>query len=273
MIEALLSGEVLASLAALTVMEIVLGVDNIIFISILASRLPQADQSRARLIGLALACILRVGLIFAIGWIISLSQPFFTLFHHPFAGRDLILLGGGLFLIYKATKEIHNKLEGSEDIHEGGGKKSEFGSVVLQITLLNIVFSLDSIITAVGMTSQLQPAIQIETMIIAVVVSLGFMLATGRPVGDFVMRHPTVKMLALAFLLMIGMTLVAESFHFEIPKGYVYSAMAFSVFVEMLNLWAKKRQQNKGKKLPEPVHLHQNVTGVPLAQEENGGKK
>lgn len=272
MIESLLEGAVLASLAALTLMEIVLGVDNIIFITILSSRLPEEKQGKARLIGLALACVIRIALIFAIGWIVGLEKPFFVVADYPVAGRDLILLGGGIFLVYKATKEIHNKLEGEDEFSEAGKTKASFGHTVFQILLLNLVFSLDSIITAVGMTSQLDPMIQVEVMIIAVVLSLGFMLAVGKPVGDFVMRHPTVKMLALSFLLLIGVSLSAEAFHSEIPKGYIYAAMAFSVFVEMLNLWAKKRHVKKSGKEEPPVHLKQNMVGMHVVDERPAGE-
>ncbi len=246
---------VLASVAALTLMEIVLGVDNIIFISILSSRLKAEEQPRARLIGLALAGIIRVALIFMIGWIIGLEHPLFTVSDHPISGRDLILMGGGLFLIYKATREIHLKLEGPDEAEAAAHGHDTFSRVVVQIILLNLVFSLDSIVTAVGMTDH------VEVMIVAVLISLGFMFAVGGPVGRFVMRHPTVKMLALAFLLMIGLSLAAESLHAEIPKPYLYSAMAFSVFVEALNIFASRRKQGKKK---DPVHLRRNVAGVKL---------
>lgn len=267
MLELFSNPAVWASLAALTVMEIVLGVDNIIFISILTSRLPQDQQGKARLIGLILAGGLRIGLIFMIGWIIGLEHPFFTVLDHPISGRDLILIAGGIFLIYKATKEIHHKLEGPQEGDEGSKAFDSFGHTVLQISLLNLVFSIDSIITAVGMTDY------IEVMIISVILSLGFMFWVGRPVGDFVMRHPSVKMLALAFLLLIGVSLAAEAFHNEIPKPYIYSAMAFSVFVEMLNLWAKKRQQARGIKVAPAVHLHQNVVGMQIEEPKRTRRK
>lgn len=247
---------VLASVAALTLMEIVLGVDNIIFISILASRLKADEQPRARLIGLALAGGIRIALIFMIGWIIGLQHPLFSVSDHPVSGRDLILMCGGLFLIYKATREIHLKLEGPDEAGEAAHGHDGFGRTVLQISLLNLVFSLDSIVTAVGMTEH------VEVMIVAVGLSLGFMFVVGGPVGRFVMRHPTVKMLALAFLLLIGVSLAAESLHAEIPKPYLYSAMAFSVFVEALNIFASRRK--KGEKKKTPVHLRRNVAGVKL---------
>ncbi len=257
MLELFTEPAVLASLAALTVMEIVLGVDNIIFISILASRLPNETRSKARMLGLILAGAIRVALIFMIGWIIGLEHPLFSMFDHAISGRDLILLGGGIFLVYKATKEIYHKLEGPDDADAGAKAHESFLQTVVQISLLNLVFSLDSIVTAVGMTDH------VEVMIVAVVISLGFMFWVGRPVGDFVMRHPSVKMLALSFLLLIGVSLGAEAFHSTIPKPYLYSAMAFSVFVEMLNIASKRRKQRKADML-EPVHLRQNVVGMNL---------
>lgn len=245
-----------ASVAALTLMEIVLGVDNIIFISILASRLPDAQRGRARMIGLILAGAIRIALIFMIGWIIGLEHPLFKIAAHDVTGRDLILMGGGLFLIYKSTREIHHKLEGPDEAEDAAHAGNGFVRTVVQISLLNLVFSLDSIVTAVGMTEH------VVVMIIAVVLSLGFMFVVGRPVGDFVMRHPSVKMLALSFLLLIGFSLAMEAMHFEIPKAYVYSAMAFSIFVEMLNIAAKKR--NERKRQQKPVHLRRNVVGMRL---------
>lgn len=244
-----------ASLATLTVMEIVLGIDNIIFITILAGKLPPEMQNRARLIGLAIACITRLGLLLGISWMVGLTAPLFEVFDHPFSGRDLILMVGGLFLIYKATKEIHEKLEGSEAEHHGVAPKkaASFTGVITQIVLLDIVFSLDSVLTAIGMSDH------VEIMMAAVIISLAVMMLLGKRIGDFVMRHPTVKMLALSFLLLIGVTLIAESFHTEISKGYIYAAMAFSVFVEMLNLWAQKRKAAKGVPTPEPVYLRQNA--------------
>jgi predicted tellurium resistance membrane protein TerC len=248
-----------ASLATLTLMEIVLGIDNIIFITILASRLPREQQNRARLLGLGLAAITRLLLLLGISWLIGLTKPFFTIAAHPFAGRDLILLAGGLFLIYKATKEIHNKLEESDEVEEAGRGSASLIGTVVQIGLLDIVFSFDSVITAVGMTDHL------EVMITAVLVALGVMVGVGKPIGDFVMRHPTVKMLALSFLLLIGVSLMAEAFHTEIPKGYIYSAMLFSLFVEMMNYWMRRRREKRGGKEPEPVKLRQNVVGVHIA--------
>jgi predicted tellurium resistance membrane protein TerC len=240
--------EMWIALLTLTVLEIVLGVDNVVFISILAGKLPKEQQAKARSIGLTLALVTRVLLLLSIAWIASLTKPLFTVFkvfNHAFSGRDLILLIGGLFLIAKATHEIHAKLEGEE----GEGSKRvapSFTSVIIQILLLDIVFSLDSVITAVGMVKQ------ILIMIIAVVIALGFMLLFAGYISRFIERHPTVKMLALSFLILIGVALVGEGFHKEIPKGYIYFAMAFSVGVEVLNIRLTKKSK--------PVHLHQAYT-------------
>lgn len=225
----------------LTVLELVLGIDNVIFISILSGRLPESQQQRARYIGLALALIMRVGLLFSLTWVMGLTEPLFTIWNQSVSGRDLILLIGGLFLIGKSTHEIHGSLEGEEG-HKSKKAYASFASVIVQIMLLDIVFSLDSVITAVGMVSN------IWIMIAAVIVSIIAMMAFAGPIGGFVQRHPTVKMLALAFLLLIGVTLMAEGLHQHISKGYIYTAMAFSVFVEFLNLRLRKKSQ--------PVHLH-----------------
>jgi predicted tellurium resistance membrane protein TerC len=238
------SGEIWAALLTLTVLEIVLGIDNVIFISILADRLPKELRDRARLLGLSLAMIMRILLLLSINWIANLTDPWFGIAGHDFSGRDLILLGGGLFLIYKATTEIHAKLEGAEEHGAAGGKVASFTSVIIQILLLDIVFSLDSVITAVGMADD------IEVMVAAVVIAVGVMLFASGPLSKFVSAHPTVKMLALTFLLLIGFSLVAEGWHFHIPKGYIYSAMTFSVLVEMLNLRLRRST------VP-PVHLHE----------------
>jgi predicted tellurium resistance membrane protein TerC len=229
--------------ATLTVLELVLGIDNIIFITILAGKLPPEQQSRARFIGLALALVMRVILLFSLTWVMGLTAPLFSLFNHPFSGRDLILIFGGLFLIAKSTHEIHGALEGP-DAHHGEVKKvyPGFTGVIIQIMLLDIVFSLDSVITAIGMVDN------IWIMIAAVVVSIIGMMMFAGPISAFVQRHPTVKMLALSFLLLIGTTLIAEGFHVAIPKGYIYFAMAFSVFVEMLNIRIRKTSA--------PVQLH-----------------
>jgi predicted tellurium resistance membrane protein TerC len=225
--------QALIGLATLTVLEIVLGIDNIIFISILAGRLPREQQGRARYIGLLLAMIMRVALLFSLSWIIQLTAPLFTVLGEEISGRDLVLLIGGLFLLAKSTHEIHERLEGDEGEHARRAAPS-LRSVLIQIMLLDIVFSLDSVITAVGMVDQL------GVMVTAVVVAVGFMMFFAGPISAFVDRHPTVKMLALSFLLLIGVSLIAESFDQHIPKGYIYFAMAFSVLVEMLNLRAGK---------------------------------
>jgi predicted tellurium resistance membrane protein TerC len=225
----------------LTALEIVLGIDNVVFISILAGKLPKDQQKKARTVGLGLAMFIRIALLFAISWVIGLTAPLFDALGQEISGRDLILLFGGLFLIGKATHEIHQKLEGEE----GHGSKRippSFTAVIVQILALDVVFSLDSVITAVGMVDE------IAIMIVAVVVAIGFMMVFAGPVSRFVDKHPTVKMLALSFLILIGVMLVAESFEQHIPKGYIYFAMAFSVGVEMLNLWMRKKT--------EPVHLH-----------------
>ncbi|MEO6334295.1 MAG: TerC family protein [Pyrinomonadaceae bacterium] len=227
--------------ATLTVLELVLGIDNVIFISILSGKLPAEQQARARLIGLTLALGMRVLLLLSLSWIIGLTEPLFTIFGKHISGRDLVLLIGGLFLIAKSTHEIHGSLEGEE----GEASKrtySSFTSVIVQITLLDIVFSLDSVITAVGMVNNLW------IMISAVVISIVAMMLFAGPIGSFVERHPTIKMLALSFLLLIGVTLVGEGFGQHIPKGYIYFAMAFSVLVEVLNMRLRKKT--------DPVHLH-----------------
>jgi len=225
--------QVWIAFATLTALELVLGIDNIVFISILAGKLPAEQQKKARLIGLALAMLMRVGLLFSLSWIIGLTAPLFTVIGQEISGRDLVLIGGGLFLIGKSTHEIHQKLEGDEGSASARVAPS-FVSVIVQILLLDIVFSLDSVITAVGMVDE------IWIMIAAVVVAVLFMMAFASPISNFVDRHPTVKMLALSFLLLIGVTLLAEAFDRHIPKGYIYFAMAFSVFVEMLNLKLRK---------------------------------
>lgn len=232
----LLKPEALAAFATLTAMEIVLGIDNIIFISVLAGRLPLAQQPKARRLGLAAALISRLALLFSITWIMRLSKPLFTVFEISITGRDLILIIGGLFLMWKATREIHHKVEGVEESHSGRPSATLQG-VILQVLVIDVVFSLDSVITAVGMVDD------IRIMMSAVVVSVGVMLFAAGPISAFVDRHPTVKMLALAFLLMIGMMLVAEGWHFHVPKGYVYFAMAFSILVELLNIRASAKRK------------------------------
>jgi len=229
------------ALLTLTVLEIVLGIDNVIFISILAGKLPAKDQGRARTIGLMGAMGMRLLLLLSLAWIVKLTAPLFTVFGAEISGRDLILLIGGLFLIAKATHEVHDKLEGEEGTTVKKVAPS-LASVITQIMLLDIVFSLDSVITAVGMAKDL------GVMITAVIISVGIMLVAAGPISGFVDRHPTVKMLALSFLLLIGMSLVAEGFDFHIPKGYVYFAMGFSVFVEVLNIQFRRKAK--------PVKLH-----------------
>ena len=247
--EALFSPDNLVALLTLTALEIVLGVDNVIFISILAGKLPAEQQARARNVGLSLALITRILLLFSLSWIIGLTAPLFTVLGRSISGRDLILLGGGLFLLAKATYEIHERLEGEEG-HGRGAAAASFGAVIVQILLLDIVFSLDSVITAVGMVDEL------PIMIAAVIVAIGIMLLSAGAISDFVNRHPTVKMLALSFLLLIGFSLIVEGLHQHIPKGYIYFAMAFSVFVEMLNLFARRRSEAKHPEHPtQPVEL------------------
>ncbi len=227
----------------LCALEIVLGIDNVIFISILAGKLPRHQQDKARLVGLSLAMLMRILLLLSISWIAGLTKPLVTVLSHGFSGRDLILVVGGLFLVAKSTHEIHGKLEG-EDGQGASGAAATMSSVLIQIILLDIVFSLDSVITAVGMVNN------IPVMIGAVVVSVIFMMFFSGPISRFVDKHPTIKMLALSFLLLIGVTLIADGFGQHISKGYIYFAMGFSVFVEMLNLKLRK-------KVPEPVQLHQ----------------
>lgn len=229
------SSEAWIALLTLTFLEVVLGVDNLVFISILTGRLPPEQRTKARRLGLGLALGARIALLFSISLVMRLTAPLFSAFGHEFAGKHLILIGGGLFLMWKSVTEIHHKLEGAEEGHASPAAKATFGSVLTQIALLDLVFSLDSVITAVGMAQD------IAVMVIAVLISVGFMLVFVNPICAFVERHPTVKMLALSFLLMIGMTLIGEGTGFHIPKGYVYFAMGFSVFVEALNLRLKKK--------------------------------
>lgn len=233
--------EMWAALATLTALEIVLGIDNIIFLSIIVSQLPPEQRARARTLGLAGAMITRIALLLSLTWMMRLTEPLFTVLGEAISGRDLILLGGGLFLLVKATMEIHNALEGAVEFRQPPSAKNFF-YMLIQIAVIDIVFSLDSVITAVGMTQNL------AVMIIAIVIAVGVMMFASHPISDFVDKHPTIKILALSFLVMIGVALIAESLDFHIPKGYLYFAMAFSFAVEMLNL--RKRPTTA------PVVLH-----------------
>jgi predicted tellurium resistance membrane protein TerC len=237
--------EIWIALGTLTFLEIVLGVDNIIFISILSGKLPAQQQPRARRLGLLGALLTRIALLFSLAWIIRLTEPWFTVVEQEISGRDLILILGGLFLLAKATYEIHDKLEGEEG-HASRSVPASFGSVIVQIMLLDIVFSLDSVITAVGMVDELW------VMVTAVIIAVAIMMISAEPISAFVHRHPTVKMLALSFLLLIGLSLLLEGFDQHIPKGYIYFAMGFSVFVEMINLRLRRKT--------EPVELKERYT-------------
>ncbi len=239
---AFLTSEGILALITLTVLEIVLGVDNVIFISILSGKLPADQQPNARRAGLLAAMVMRIALLLSIVWIIRLTRPLFSMFGRDISGRDLILIGGGLFLLGKSTLEIHDRLEGEEG-HGARRVTPSFAAVIMQIMLLDIVFSLDSVITAVGMAEE------VAVMIAAVVLAVAVMTVSAEPISAFVNRHPTVKVLALSFLLLIGVSLVGDGLGMHIPKGYIYFAMAFSVFVEMINL----RVRTRGT----PVHLHQ----------------
>jgi len=248
--------DLLAIFATLFVLELVLGVDNVIFISILASKLPRQQQARARNLGLTLAMLLRVGLVFLAGWIITLDQDVLHLGDLGFSAKDMILIAGGLFLVYKAVREIHQKLEGAQEGHGTGAARATFGAVIAQILALDIVFSLDSVITAVGMTSNM------IVIISAVLVSFGIMLFSARFIFAFVNRHPTVKMLALSFLLLIGVFLIAEGFGIYIDKALIYGPMAFGVFVEALNLLATARRARRAKTASAAVALRPSYPGV-----------
>ncbi|MBK7874523.1 MAG: TerC family protein [Planctomycetes bacterium] len=231
----LLTSENLLALLTLSLLEIVLGIDNIVFLAILTGKLPPEERSKARRIGLALAMLMRIGLLLALSWVMRLTEPLVQPFGHTISGRDLILLGGGLFLIGKATWEIHDKLEAASEHGPKGGAKAAFGAILVQIVLLDIVFSLDSVITAVGMANQ------IAIMVAAVVIAVGVMLVFANTVSEFVERHPTIKMLALSFLILIGVMLVAEGMGKHIEKGYIYFAMAFSLLVEILNMRLRRK--------------------------------
>ena len=247
MFEWLSSPEAWIALGTLTALEIVLGIDNIIFISILVGRLPEKQRAFARRMGLSLAMIARLALLFSISWVMGLTQPWFTVLGEAISGRDVILIGGGLFLLAKATHEIHNSLEGEEETARSVAAAG-LGMVLVQIAILDIVFSLDSVITAVGLVDQ------ISVMAIAIVLAVAVMLFAAKSIGDFVDAHPTIKILALSFLILVGVTLIAEGFDAHVPKGYIYFAMAFSVVVEMLNIRMRKKHS-------QPVKLHKTMRG------------
>ena len=247
MFEWIASPEAWIALATLTALEIVLGIDNIIFISILVGRLPEHQRNFGRRVGLLLAMAMRLALLFSIAWVMGLKETWFTVLGQAISGRDVILIGGGLFLLAKSTHEIHNSLEGVEE-DEPNIKVATLGPVLFQIAVLDIVFSLDSVITAVGLVDQ------VSIMAIAIIMAVGVLLVAARPIGEFVDEHPTVKILALAFLILVGVTLMVEGFDVHVPKGYIYFAMAFSVAVEMINLRMRR-------KVAEPVKLHKAMHG------------
>ncbi|MGH8700035.1 MAG: TerC family protein [Burkholderiales bacterium] len=249
MLEWLFDPQAWIALVTLTALEIVLGVDNIIFISILAGRLPEAQRPRARMLGLGFAMFTRIALLLSLVWVMTLTEPLFSIIGGEISGRDLILIGGGLFLLWKSVHEIHNSLEGEEEDYAAAAVRAGFAAVIVQIAIIDIVFSLDSVITAVGMVEQ------VPIMVLAIVIAVGVMMLAAGPIGEFVDRHPTVKMLALSFLILIGVALVAEGGGYHIPKGYIYFAMAFSVAVEMLNIRMRSRRR-------EAVHLRKHI---PLA--------
>jgi predicted tellurium resistance membrane protein TerC len=253
--------QVWIALATLTALEIVLGVDNIIFISVLVGRLPEAQRNRARSLGLLLAMGTRILLLFSLTWMMTLTQPLIGIFGREISGRDVILIGGGLFLLWKSVHEIHNSLEGESDEQAGAAVRATFASVLVQIAIIDIVFSLDSVITAVGLVDQF------SIMVIAIVAAVGVMMFAAKSIGEFVDRHPTIKMLALAFLILVGFALVAEGWDFHVPKGYIYFAMAFSVAVEMLNLRMRARVARRAapvqlRKAPLAARQHEDASGT-----------
>ncbi len=254
MLELLTDPDVWLTFLTLTVLEIVLGIDNVIFITILSGKLPEHQRDRARLTGLAAALIMRILLLLVAAWLVTLTNELFNLFGFGFSGRDLILIGGGLFLVYKSVSEIHERLEGVEHGGSGpGAKKVSFGGTIAQIMVLDIVFSLDSVITAVGMSNDL------PVMIAAVVIAVIVMLFLSGSIGRFVEKHPTIKMLALGFLLLIGAMLIAEGFDVHVDKAFIYGPMVFAVAIEVLNIIAKKRQASRTGHATEPVHLRSQV--------------
>ena len=250
MIELLSSPEIWVALLTLIALEVILGIDNIVFISILVGNLPPQQREKARQLGIALAMLMRLFLLFSLAWLIGLTAPWFTLFGEEFSGRDLILIGGGLFLLAKSTHEIDNSLEVEDEDETGVPIHASFTSVILQIGLIDMVFSLDSVITAVGLVDHL------SIMVIAIVVSMVVMLVMARPLGEFVDENPTFKMLALSFLILIGSTLIAEGFDFHIPRAYIYFAMTFSLGVEFLNMLARKRKRKKTLYLNKKIRAH-----------------
>lgn len=239
MFEWIASPEAWVALATLTALEIVLGIDNIIFLSILVGRLPEHQRALGRTLGLGFAMLTRLALLFSLTWVMSLTHPFISPFGYDISGRDIILIGGGLFLLYKATVEIHQSVEGEDEAAELKSGSSKFFVVILQIAILDIVFSLDSVITAVGLVSQ------ISLMAIAIIIAVGVMMFAAKSIGEFVENHPTVKILALAFLVVVGVTLILEGFEVHVPKGYIYFAMAFSLGVEMINIRMRKKIASK----------------------------
>jgi predicted tellurium resistance membrane protein TerC len=243
----LTSPEAWVALLSLTALEIVLGVDNIIFISILVARLPAARRQRARIVGLALAMVMRIGLLLSLAWMMRLTDPLFAIYGTDISGRDLILIGGGLFLLAKSVMEIHSSLEGAGEDAHGNPRAAGFYGTLAQIAVVDIVFSLDSVITAVGMVSD------VPVMVLAIVIAVAIMMFAAKPIGDFVDQHPTIKMLALAFLILVGVALIGEGFELHIPKGYIYFAMAFAFGVEMLNLRLRKARK--------PIQLRKEMAG------------
>ncbi len=243
------SPEAWVALTTLTALEIVLGIDNIIFISVLVGRLPENQRNSARIIGLSLAMISRLLLLLSLAWMMRLTEPLFTVLEHEISGRDLILIAGGLFLLWKSTQEIWESLEGAEDTGaDKPGAVASYGMILMQIAIIDIVFSLDSVITAVGMVDD------IPVMVIAIVIAVAVMMLAAKPIGEFVDRHPSIKMLALSFLILVGVVLVGEGWDLHIPKGYIYFAMAFAFAVEIINIRMRKKRA-------EPVHLHKHMPG------------